>query len=176
MGALATFAVLPGLSRRASLSTAGTGTLLGRALLPGLGIVALQSVLLAVLGGIALKLTWGEGALLSTVLLVAGGVFAVANHALASWFGNGGRIAALVMALVTAVTATTATAPGVFSALRSLSPVSPALDAARAVSTGVGVTIPLFVLAGWGLLAIGASVLWVARSRMVPLGQLQTQL
>lgn len=169
VGALAAFAALPGLSRRASLSTAGNGSLLGRALLPGVGIVAAQAVLLTVLGAVALRLTFGEGVLLGLVLLVAGAVFAVVNHALASWFGLGGRIAALVMALVTAVTATTATAPGLFGALRSLSPLSPALDAVRAVSTGVGVTIPVFVLVGWGLVAVGASALWVARSRTVPL-------
>ena len=169
LGAVATFGALPGLSRRASLSTAGTGALLGRVLLPGVAIVAAQSVLLTVLGAVALKLTWGEGFLLGLVLLVTGVVFAVVNHALAALFGNGGRIAALVMALVTAVTATTATAPSLFGALRSLSPVSPALDAVRAVSTGTGTLIPVFVLLGWGLLAVGASVFAVARTRTVPL-------
>ncbi len=169
VGALATFAALPGVSRRAALSTAGTGSLLGRSLLPGVGIVAAQAVLLSVLGAVALKLTVGEGVLLGLVLLAAGIPFAAVNHALAAWFGNGGRIAALVMALVTAVTATTATAPGVFSALRSLSPVSPALDAIRAVVTGTGVTIPVFVLVGWGLVAAGASAMSVARTRTVPL-------
>lgn len=169
IGALATFAALPGLSKRASLSTAGTGSLLGRALLPGISIVAAQAVLLTVVGTIALKLTASEGALLGLVLLVAGAVFALVNHALAALFGNGGRIAALAMALVTAVTATTATAPGLFGALRSLSPVSPALDAVRAVSTGLGVTIPVLVLVGWGLVAVGASVFAVARTRTVPL-------
>ena len=169
VGALATFAALPALSRRAALSTAGTGTLLGRALLPGLGIVAAQSVVLTILGAVALELTWSEGFLLGLVLLIAGTVFALVNHALAALFGNAGRIAAVVMALVTAVTATTATAPGLFSALGSMSPLSPALDAARAVSTGTGVAIPVFVLVGWGLVAIGASVFSVARTRMVPL-------
>ena len=82
---------------------------------------------------------------------------------------EGGRIAALAMALVTAVTATTSTAPGLFSALRSLSPVSPALDAVRAVSTGTGVAIPAFVLVGWGIVALGAAAASVARSRTVPL-------
>ena len=169
VGALATFAALPGLSRRAALSTAGTGALFGRAFLPGLGIVAAQAVLLTVLGAVALKLTWGEGVLLGLVMLVAGAAFAAVNHALAALFGNGGRIAALAMALVTAVTATTSTAPGLFSALRSLSPVSPALDAVRAVSTGTGVAIPVFVLVGWGIVALGAAAASVARSRTVPL-------
>ena len=169
IGALATFAVLGRTSRHAALSTAGSGDLLRRALLPGIGIVAAQAVLLAIAGWVALKLTPSEGVLLTGVLLAAGVVFAMVNHALASLFGNGGRIAALVMAVVTAVTATTATAPGIFEALRVLSPVSPALDAVRAVSTGTGVTIPLLLLVGWGLVALVGSVASVSRARMVPL-------
>ena len=169
VGALATFAVVPGTSRRAALSTAGSGALLKRALLPGLGIVSAQAFLLAIAGWVALKLTFEEGLLLTGVLLVAGAAFAVVNHALAALFGNGGRVAALAMAVVTAVTATTATAPGIFGALRVLSPVSPALDAVRAVSTGTGVAIPLLLLVGWALVAALASVAAVARTRMVPL-------
>ena len=168
IGALATFAVVPRTSHRAALSTAGSGELLRRSLLPGVGVVSGQAALLAVAGWIALQLTAGEGFLLTGVLLVAGVAFAVVNHALAS-FGAWGRTAALVMAVVTAVTATTATAPGVFGALRVLSPVSPALDAVRAVSTGTGVAIPLLLLVGWGLVAVGVSLASVTRSRMVPL-------
>ncbi|MDO5533472.1 MAG: hypothetical protein Q4F65_02320, partial [Propionibacteriaceae bacterium] len=169
VGALATFTVLPGVSRRAALSTAGTATLLRRTLLPGVGIVAAQAVLLAVAGWLALGLTAGEGVLLTGVLLVAGVVFALVNHALAALFGHGGRIVSLALAVVTAVTATTATAPALFGVLRGLSPVSPGLDAVRAVSTGTGVAIPLLLLAGWGLVAALASVVAVARTRMVPL-------
>ncbi len=67
VGALATFAVVPGTSRRAALSTAGSGALLKRALLPGLGIVSAQAFLLAIAGWVALRLTFEEGLLLTAV-------------------------------------------------------------------------------------------------------------
>lgn len=169
VGALATSALLRGPDRRAALSTASTGTLLARTLLPAVGIVAAQGLLLAILGAVALRLTVGEGFLLTGVLLAAGVAFALVNHALAAWLGNAGRIVSLVMVLVTAVTAATATAPGVFGALRGLSPLSPALDAVHAVSTTGQVAIPLFVIAGWMLVGLAACAASVARARTVRL-------
>lgn len=172
VGALATFAATGGTSRRAALSTASSGQLLGRAFLPGLGIIAGQGVLLSVLGSVALKLNVAEGALLTLALLVASGAFALVNFALARLFGNGGRVASLALLMVTIVTAATSTAPSLFGALRALSPVSPALDAVREVSTTGNVTIPLFILAGWAILGAAGAVFAVARTRMVPLSTL----
>lgn len=172
VGALATFAATGRTDRRAALSTAGTGQLLGRAFLPGLGIIAGQGVLLAILGAVALRLTAGEGALLTMVLLVAAGAFALLNFALARLLGNPGRLVSLGLLVVTMVTAATATAPSLFGALRGLSPVSPALDAVREVSTTGNVTIPVFILAGWAIIGAVGAVAAVARTRMVPLAAL----
>lgn len=172
VGALATFAATGRPDRRAALSTAGTGQLLGKAFLPGLGIIAGQGLLLAILGSLALKLTLVEGALLMMVMLVAAAAFALVNFALARLLGNGGRLIALALLVVTLATAATSTAPSLFGALRGLSPVSPALDAVRAVSTTGSVTIPLFVLVGWAIMGAVGTVAAVARTRMVPLAAL----
>ena len=70
------------------------------------------------------------------------------------------------------MTAATSTAPSIFGALRGLSPVSPALDAVREVSTTGNVTIPLFILVGWAIVGTVGAVAAVARTRMVPVASL----
>ncbi|MFZ2428910.1 MAG: hypothetical protein WAW71_12285, partial [Propioniciclava sp.] len=172
VGALATFAAVGRTDRRSALSTAGTGQLLRRAFVPGLAIITGQALLLALLGAVTLGFTASEGALLTLVLLVAGGAFALINFALARLAGNIGRLISLAMVMVTVVTAATATAPSFFGALRGLSPVSAALDAVREVSTTGNVTIPVFVLVGWAIVGVVGAVASVARTRMVPMASL----
>jgi len=169
LGAVATFTVVRPLDRHASLSTASSGRLLARSLVPGAAIVAAQALLPTLIGAVALSLDAGEVAGLAAVLGLAGVVFAVVNHALAALFGVGGRLVALAMAVVTAVLAITATAPGLFGSLAVVSPLSPALEAVRAVTTGGSLTTTALVLAGWGALGLGGSLAAVARSRTVSL-------
>lgn len=169
MGALATFLVVGRPGRADALSTTSTGRLLRRSLLPGVGIVVAQGVGLAGLGALVLRLSLGEAALLGGVLVASAVAFALVNHALAALFGHGGRLAALVMALVTVVTAMTATAPGVLVSLGSLSPLTPALDGVRAVETTGQVTVTLFVLLGWAIVGLAASAAAIGRTRTVPL-------
>ncbi|MGM0385251.1 MAG: hypothetical protein ACQERF_04620, partial [Actinomycetota bacterium] len=169
LGALATWTVMRPIDRRNALSTEANGTLLWRALRPGLAIAAAQALLVAVLGAVIVDLPLARSLGLALVLLVAAATFALVCHALIGVFGTGGRIAALVMLLVTTVLAVTSTAPGLFDALRPLSPLSPALDAVRAVMTGRSPVLPVLLLATWFIVALGASAIGVARSRTIPL-------
>lgn len=169
IGALATTMVVPPLDRRATLSSASNGRLLRAQLLPSLGIITAQAVLLGILGAVVLKFTPAEGALLTGILVAAGLTFGLVNYALGSLFGLWGRIASMVMALITAVTAATMTAPALLQGLRSLSPLSPALDAVRSVETGGSVTVPVLVLVGWAILGAAGAIMAVTRTRMVPL-------
>ena len=99
---------------------------------------------------------------------MAGLAFAAVNHALAAWAGVWGRLASGAMLLVTTVTALTYSAPGIFGALRPLSPMSPGLDAARAVITWHSVALPVVVLLGWLAVGVIAGAYRIVRSRTVP--------
>ena len=106
-------------------------------------------------------------AAIAGALLVAGLAFTTVNHALAAWAGVWGRLVSGAMLLVTTVCALTYSAPGIFSALRPLSPLSPALDAVRAAVTWQSGALMVVTLIGWGLLGLLAGVWRIARSRTV---------
>jgi putative membrane protein len=58
----------------------------------------------------------------------------------------------------------------VFAALRPFSPLTPALDAVRAILTGsAGVSISTLTLVGWLLIALTASAVAIARRRTTTL-------
>lgn len=165
LGALATYLAIGVGDRR--WSTEATSTLLWRTLRRGYAITATQALLLTVLGASVLGLSAGRALGLGVILLVAAAAFTAVNHALA-WMAAPGRVVALAMALLGVVPAVSAAAPGVFDALRSFSPLAPALDAVRAVMTG-SPTLPVLALILWILLGVAASALAVTRSRTVPL-------
>lgn len=173
LGALATFAVVKPLSDRLALSTASTSALLVRALWPGLLVAAAQAFVLTLIGAVVLQLPVGTTMALGGLLLLAGLAFVLINHALASWFGNAGRLVAVAFAVLTTVSAVTSALPAFFDAARPWSPVTPALDGIRAVVTdAAGGPAAIFTLAGWALLALGASALAVLRRRTVRLTEL----
>ena len=104
-------------------------------------MAAAQTAVLTALGSAFLSLGPAPTAALFALLLLAGLAFTTVNHALAAWGGSWGRLVSGAMLLVTTVTALTYTAPGIFEALRPLSPVSPALDAVRAVISSHSVAL-----------------------------------
>ena len=104
------------------------------------------------------------------VLLLAGATFVVINHALVAWLGGIGRAVSVLFAVLTAAAALVGSAPGVFAALRPFSPLTPALDAVRAIVTeSSGAVTSTLTLVGWLLLALLASSIAVARRRTTTL-------
>ncbi|MFT4295944.1 MAG: YhgE/Pip domain-containing protein [Micropruina sp.] len=170
IGALATFAMVKPLDGRLALSTASTATLVGRALRPGLIVAVAQAIVLTAIGAGVLGLGLPAASALAGFLLLTGVAFVLANHALAAWFGNAGRLVAIAFGVLTTVSAVTAAAPAFFDSARSVSPVSPALDGLRAIlSDAGGASAAVFTLLGWTVLALGASILAVLRRRTVRL-------
>ena len=174
LGAMALWLTRRALDRAEALSTEANAALLWRTLRPGLGIGAGQALLLAALGAVVLDLTPGRTLGLALVLLLAAAAFMAVNHALAC-AGLPGRVIALVLLVLGIVPAVSSAAPALFHTLRSLSPLTPALDAVRAVTTAGSPTLPLLLVLTWLGLGVGASALAVARSRTVPVGALLAQ-
>lgn len=167
LGALATYSLIKPVDPRNAASSLSTGRLYWRVLLPGVAVALVQAGLLTILGSLALHLEMGESIALLGVLALAGVTFAAVNHALAAWAGVWGRLVSGVMLLVTAAAALTYTAPEVFTALRPLSPASPALDATRAAITSTNGALPAVILAGWLCAGLLAGAYRVIRSRTV---------
>lgn len=169
LGALATYAAVRPIDPRAAFSSAANSTLLWRTLRPGLAIGAAHAVLLTLLGAVVVGLPLGRSLALAGVMLLGAAAFAAVNHALAGLFGTGGRLVSLVFLLLAVVPAVSSAAPGFFDAVRPLSPLSPALDAVRAVMTGGSPALQALLLVAWLLVGVTASAVGVARSRTVPL-------
>jgi len=172
LGALATYALIKPLDPRNAASSSTTTHLVLRSLLPGVGVAAAQALVLTALGSAFLSLGVASTAALFGVLLLAGLAFTTVNHALAAWGGVWGRLVSGAMLLVTTVTALTYTAPGIFTTLRGLSPLSPALDAVRAVMTSHSVALMAVTLVGWTAIGLLAGVYRIVRSRTVSVKQL----
>jgi putative membrane protein len=102
--------------------------------------------------------------------VLAGITFVVVNHALVAWWGGLGRLISVVFAVLTTASALIGAAPAVFAALRPFSPLTPALDAIRAILTdSSGAVTSTLTLVGWLLLALTASSVAVARRRSTTL-------
>lgn len=167
LGALATYALIRPVDPRNAASSASTGHLYARVLLPGAVVGLVQAAALTVLGASFLGLGVGQSFALLGVLALAGVAFAAVNHALAAWAGVWGRLVSLAMLLVTAAAALTYTAPEAFAALRPLSPASPALDAARGAIVGGPVALPVVVLGFWLVAGLLAGAHRIVQSRTV---------
>lgn len=165
-GALATYLVIRALSTSLLGSAKSSARLVTEALVPGLLIALVQGAAVLVIGQWALGLTAGKLALAGAVTLLAAVTFMAVNHALVAWLGNVGRLVSLGLAVITAASALTSAAPQFFGALRTFSPLTPGLDALRAVVTESGaVATNVFVLLAWLLVAVGASAIAVVRNR-----------
>jgi putative membrane protein len=79
-------------------------------------------------------------------------------------------VISVAFAVLTAAAALIGSAPGVFAALRPFSPLTPALDAVRAIVTeSSGAVTSTLTLVGWLLMGLLASSIAVARRRTTTL-------
>ncbi len=170
LGALATYSVVKAIGAGLLSSSEPTALLIARSLVPGLVVVGVQAVLVAALSRFGLDLSWQKWLAVTGVLLLAGAAFVVINHALVAWLGGVGRLVSVLFAVLTTASALIGAAPAVFAALRPFSPLTPALDAIRAIVTeSSGAPIATLTLAGWLLIALVASAVAVARRRTTTL-------
>lgn len=170
LGALATYAVVKAVGAGLLSSSDATVVLFARSLLPGVMVVGAQAVLMAGLAQFGLDLSWQKWLAVSGVLILAGLTFVGINHALVAWWGGIGRLVSVLFAVVTTAAALTGAAPGVFAALRPFSPLTPALDAIRAIVTeSSGAVTSTLVLVGWSILAFTFSAIAIARRRTTTL-------
>jgi putative membrane protein len=166
LGAMATYVVLKSVARGLLGAAEPTPKLIAEALAPGIAVLAAQALALGVLAHLGLDLNWSKTFEVTGVLLLASVTFAVINHALVTWGGGLGRLVAVLFAVVTTASTLVAAAPGVLTALRPFSPLSPALDAVRAVVTeSGGATIASLTVVGWLLIGLLASSIGIARRR-----------
>jgi putative membrane protein len=94
----------------------------------------------------------------------------VINHALVAWLGGLGRLVSVAFAVLTTASALIGAAPALFATLRPFSPLTPALDAVRAIATdSSGAAIATLTLVGWLLIAFAASAVAIARRRTTTL-------
>ena len=170
LGALAIYAVVKAIGAGLLSSSEPTAVLIGRSLLPGAAVIAVQALLVAGLGQLGLDLSAQKWFAVAGVLLLAGLTFVVINHALVAWLGGVGRVISVLFAVLTAASALVGSAPGLFVALRPFSPLTPALDAVRAIVTeSSGAVTSTLTLVGWFLMAVLASSVAVARQRTTTL-------
>ena len=170
LGALAFYAVVKAVGAGLLSSSEPTALLIARSLLPGAVVIAVQAVLVAGLGQFGLDLSLQKWFAVAGVLVIAGLTFVVINHALVAWLDGIGRVVSVVFAVLTAAAALVGSAPGLFAALRPFSPLTPALDAVRAIVTeSSGAVTSTLTLVGWLLMGVLASSIAVARRRTTTL-------
>ena len=172
IGALATYAVVKAIGRGLLSSPEPTWLLIGRALLPGVLVVGVQALVLAGLAQPGLDLSWQKWLGVTGVLLIAAFTFVMINHALVAWLGGFGRLISIGFAVVTTAISLAPAADGLLSSLRVFSPLTPALDAVRAVVTESGAaTASALTMVGWLIVALGASAIAIARRRTTSLAE-----
>lgn len=172
IGALATYAVVKAIGRGLLSSPEPTWLLIGRALLPGVLVVGVQALVLAGLAQPGLDLSWQKWLEVTGVLLIAALAFVMINHALVAWLGGVGRLISIGFAVVTTAISLAPASDGVLSGLRIFSPLTPALDAVRAVVTESGAaTASALTMVGWLIIALAASAIAIARRRTTSLAE-----
>ncbi len=174
-GAVASYLVLPALRRRMALSSKPTWRLAAESVLPAAAVMVVQVLAVGLIAQVVLQLPAVRFMMLLAFLAVAGITFVGVNHALVAWGRGAGRLVALAFAVITVAAAATYALPGVFDVLRALSPLTPAFDGIRQIVTGgTGTTGSVFLLLGWGAVALVASMGAVLRARTVPARALVT--
>ena len=165
-GALATFVVVRAVGSRLLGSARSSAYLVAEALVPGVIVVSIQAIVVTAIGQVALQLPFGRLFGMLGLMLVAGLAFAAVNHALVAWFGGAGRLVSLALAVLSLASMVTAAEPGVFGLLRVFSPLTPALDASRALLTeSTGVATNLFLMIAWLIAGVAASAVAIVRNR-----------
>ncbi len=172
VGALATFLVLPRLSRRVLASTAGSGRVLGSEAVRAGAIAALQALLLVLLLHLAADVSW---ALLPATLglsLVAALAFTAFHQLLTVGLGRAGLVISLLLlgvqvAAVGGIVPSQALA-GPFAWISSVSPLGWASTGLQQLVAGgdAGLAVgSAFALAAFGAASLLASRLVIRRAR-----------
>ena len=173
LGAMATYLVVRALGAHLLNSSRSSAYLIAEALVPGFVVLGAQAIVVTALGQLALGLPAPKLLAVGALLVLAGATFVVVNHALVAWLGGIGRLIAIGFAVLSAAAAMTSAAPAAFDVLRAFSPISPALDAIRAVMTeSPGAVTSTYVLLGWFISGLAASAIAVVRRRTTTLAEL----
>lgn len=165
LAGLASFLVLRAAPARALGSAQGSGRLLGRILLPALGLALAQALVVFLVSRSALTADGGRtGALVGFITLVAV-TAAVVNHALVLWLGGFGRILSVTCAVLTFVASLSAATPTPLSEVRPFLPLAPAIDGLRnlVLADPAGPQVALLLV--WLTGALLACLLGIARRR-----------
>ena len=165
-GAMATFVVVRAVGSRLLGSARSSAYLVAEALLPGVIVVSIQALVVTLIGQLALQLSFGKLVGVLGLMLVAGLAFVAVNHALVAWVGGGRRRGSRGRAGGSRGAARAAAGPARLGGLRVFSPLTPALDATRALLTdSTGVATNLFLLIAWLLAGVAASAVAIVRNR-----------
>ncbi len=168
LGALATYLVLRAISSRVLTSMKSSWRIAADGLLPGVATALVHGLLLTVLLNLLLDLSAPQTAKLLPFALLAGLAFVAVNHALVAWFGGVGRFVSVVVVVLSAAGALTSALPSLFDAVKSFLPMTPALEGMRAIVTGgTGAGGAVGLLLAWLVVGLTASVLALARRRVV---------
>lgn len=168
IGALATYLVLRAVPASVLTSMKPSWRLALEGLLPGAIIGALQAVALTVVLQILLDLSAGQVAALLPFAVLTAVAFVAINYALVAWLGGVGRFISVGLVVAAAAASITSAVPAIFDTIRPLLPLTPALEGFRAIaSDGNGVAGAAALLVAWLLVGLTASVLAVARRRVI---------
>ncbi|PZU40484.1 MAG: hypothetical protein DI573_03985 [Microbacterium sp.] len=165
-GSLATYIVMGAASAKALSSRRPSALLALRAFTPAALVGAGQGLLVAIVVQIAASYEWGAWWSFAGVSVLAGVAFAAINQALVAVLGGAGRWVAALVGVLAVATGIVSTVPGVLASVATLVPTSPAYHAMLgALIGGGGVAAGVGALIVWGLLALVATTLAVARRR-----------
>ena len=165
-GALATFVALRASTARALAARESSVRLTLRAFLPAAAIGAAQGLLVAGVAQIAASYDWGDFWAFAALCALAGVAFAAVNQALVAVFGGAGRWLGALVGVLALATGIVSTVPGPLAWIAGLLPTAPAYHALVGTLTAAGgVTAGAIGLVAWGVLALIATMLVVARRR-----------
>jgi len=165
-GALATFVALRASTARALAARESSVRLTLRAFLPAAAIGAAQGLLVAGVAQLAASYDWGDFWAFAALCALAGVAFAAVNQALVAVFGGAGRWLGALVGVLALATGIVSTVPGPLAWIAGLLPTAPAYHALVGTLTAAGgVTAGAIGLVAWGVLALIATMLVVARRR-----------
>lgn len=173
LGGLATFLVLSPVGREALGTPLGSTRIVLRAYAPAAFVGVVQGLALSAVMAFALDLTPGGWARFTTLCVLAGVAFAAVNQGLVALLGGIGRFLAVVVAVVALATGVISTVPPLLDTIAGLLPTAPVVDGLRAVVLGTGgYGAAVAALVVWALFGLAATVIAVARRRVVDVGTL----
>ncbi len=165
-GAMGLHSMFNPISARARRSTEAPAKLLAHEMLPTGAIAIAQALAVSGVGQLVLHLPAGRWAAVTAALVLSALMFATVNHVLVSFGRMWGRLLAVAFAMVTGTGIVTQAYPESMTALRTISPISPALGMTRSLMTGVPMgSTDTLVLGGWLLIGLLFSALAILRAR-----------